>query len=219
MQAEPLGKGHKEYREEKGSAGSMYISTLGYAILSLLARTPLSGYDIAREMKRPTSFFFGQAQISQIYPELARLEGYELVTSAIVEQQGKPDKKVYTLALTGFQEIQRWVVSPTPIVEVRSEFLIKAHSLWLADAEEALPQFKEHVRYHLECLIAYEANLAKMEERWGTGLAHLRTQEFGDYLTVKRGVSYERECVSWLEWAIALLEERVKGQREGHASE
>ena len=67
----------------------MYISTLGYAILSLLARTPLSGYDIAREMKRPTSFFFGQAQISQIYPELARLEGYELVTSVIVEQQGK----------------------------------------------------------------------------------------------------------------------------------
>src|SRR5207302_8660486 len=31
----------------------------GYAILSLLARIPLSGYDLAREMKKPHSFFFG----------------------------------------------------------------------------------------------------------------------------------------------------------------
>src|SRR5215469_17968792 len=87
---------------------SLYIPTLGYAILSLLARTPLSGYDIAREMKRPTSFFFGHAQISQIYPELSRLEEYALVTSNIVEQQGKPDKKVYTISPTGLQEIQSW---------------------------------------------------------------------------------------------------------------
>lgn len=188
----------------------MYISTLGYAILSLLARTPLSGYDIAREMKRPKSFFFGHAQISQIYPELARLEGSELVTSAIIEQQGKPDKKVYTISLTGLQELQNWVVSPTPLLEVRSEFLMKAHSLWLADAEEALPHFREHARYHREHLAAYEANLAEMEERWDTGIALLDTQEFGDYLTVKRGISYEREYVSWLEWAITILEARGK---------
>src|SRR5690242_17709595 len=71
--------------EERRSVESMSISTLGYAILSLLARTPLSGYDIAREMQRPKSFFFGHAQLSQIYPELARLEESELVTSAIIE--------------------------------------------------------------------------------------------------------------------------------------
>lgn len=193
---------------------SKYLSTLGYAILSLLARSPLSGYDIAREMKRPQSFFFGQAQISQIYPELARLEGYELVTSAIVEQQGKPDKKVYTLSPAGLQELQRWVVSPTPLLEVRSEFLIKAHSLWLADAGEALPHFQEHKLYHQKHLTAYEADLVQMEERWGSALALLDTQEFGDYLTVKRGVSYEREYLAWLEWAIALLEERANLWRE-----
>jgi PadR family transcriptional regulator, regulatory protein AphA len=192
----------------------MSISTLGYAILSLLARAPLSGYDIAREMKRPKSFFFGHAQISQIYPELAGLESSELVTSTIIEQQGKPDKKVYTILRSGLQALQNWVVSPTPLLEVRSEFLIKAHSLWLADAEKALPHFREHVRYHLEHLTAYEANLAEMEERWGASIALSNSQEFGDYLTVKRGVSYEREYISWLEWAIAILEERGKHQHE-----
>src|SRR5215467_1097228 len=75
-----------------GYNSAMTISLLGYAILSLLARWPLSGYDIAREMKKPHSFFFGQAQFSQIYPELARLEASKLVTSRIVPQQGKPDR-------------------------------------------------------------------------------------------------------------------------------
>ena len=197
----------------------MSISTLGYAILSLLARIPLSGYDIAREMQRPKSFFFGHAQLSQIYPELARLEESKLVTSAIIEQQGKPDKKVYTISLTGLQELQNWVVSPTAILEVRSEFLIKAHSLWLVDAEKALSQFREHARYHLEHLAVYEANLVELEERWGESIMFISTQEFGDYLTVKRGVSYEREYVSWLEWAITLLEERGKRQREDRGPE
>ena len=53
-----------------------------------------------------------------------------------------------------------------------------------------------------------------MEERWGADIGLLHTQEFGDYLAVKRGVSYEREFLSWLEWAIAILEQRAKQQRE-----
>ncbi len=77
----------------------MTISLLGYAILSLLARLPLSGYDLAREMKKPHSFFFGQAQLSQIYPELARLEAAELVASQIIEQRGRPDRKVYSIRI------------------------------------------------------------------------------------------------------------------------
>src|SRR5215469_6282498 len=57
----------------KGSRGIVRISTLGYALLTLLAREPLSGYDLAQRMKRPLGFFW-QAQHSQIYPELAGLE-------------------------------------------------------------------------------------------------------------------------------------------------
>jgi DNA-binding PadR family transcriptional regulator len=187
----------------------MHISLLGYAILSLLARAPLSGYDIAREMKRPHAFFFGQAQISQIYPELGRLQEAGLVTSALVEQQGKPNKRVYTLAPQGMRELQRWLVEPTPIVEARSELLIKAHSLWLADAEAALARFRDHERYHVQQLAAYEAGLTELEERWGVQLALVDSPRMGDYLTLKRGVGYEREYVAWLRWVIEILEARV----------
>jgi hypothetical protein len=39
------------------------------------------------------------------------------------------------------------------------------------------------------------------------------------YLTVKRGVGYERDYIAWLQWVMAILEERVKQQREERASE
>ena len=54
------------------------MTTLGYALLGLLARRALSGYDLAREMKRPVGYFW-QARHSQIYPQLARLEALGLV--------------------------------------------------------------------------------------------------------------------------------------------
>lgn len=197
----------------------MTITLLGYAILSLLARVPLSGYDIAREMKKPHSFFFGQAQFSQIYPELARLEAAKLVTSRIVPQQGKPDRKVYSLLPMGRQELERWVVSPTPILEVRTEFLIKAHSLWLADASQALIQFQAQERSHQASLAAYTAELTRLEDKWGDQIALLTTPDFGDYLTVKRGVTYEQEYIAWLQWVMAILQERIQRQVQSMAPE
>jgi DNA-binding PadR family transcriptional regulator len=196
------------------------ISVLGYALLSLLARASLSGYDLAREMRKPHAFFFGQGHVSQIYPELARLEGAGLISSTIVEQQGKPDKKVYSLSHAGLDRIKAWVVGPTAILEVRSEFLIKAHSLWLVDATKALAQLRSHERYHRDQLAVYEQQLADMERRWGAALACLETPVFGDYITVARGVGYEREYVAWLHWVIGVLEERVAGaQRSTGARE
>src|SRR5258708_6855781 len=188
----------------------MYISTLGYAILSLLVRASLSGYDIAREMQRPGAFFFGQAQLGQIYPELTRLQEAGLVTSELIEQQGRPDKRVYTLAPAGLEQLRSWLVEPTPLLEVRSPLLIKAHSLWLADPEAALVRFREQERYHADQLAAYEASLVELEGRWGAQLALLNTPRFGDYLTLKRGVGYEGEYVRWLRWVIAILEERMR---------
>jgi DNA-binding PadR family transcriptional regulator len=193
----------------------MHISTLGYAILSLLARASLSGYDIAREMKRPHAFFFGQAQTSQIYPELARLQEAGLISSTHVEQQGKPDRRVYALTPAGMQRLRSWLTEPTPIMEARSELLIKAHSLWLADPAEALARFAEHERYHAQQLEVYETQVAELEQQWGPELAVLDSPRLGDYLTLMRGVGYEREYVHWLRWVTMILEQRAQRDAEG----
>ena len=126
----------------------MDISTLGYAILSLLARFPLSGYDIAREMRRPKSFFFGHAHVSQIYPELSHLERDKLVTSLIIEQQGKPDKKIYTISEAGLEALQQWVTQPPTGAPERSELLLKTYTIWLANPEHAIRLFQIEEDHH-----------------------------------------------------------------------
>ncbi len=57
---------------------STEVSTLGYAVLGLLAREPASGYDLTRRMQAWIGFFW-RAPHSRIYPELARLEAGGLV--------------------------------------------------------------------------------------------------------------------------------------------
>jgi DNA-binding PadR family transcriptional regulator len=83
-------------------------STLGYALLGLLAREPLSGYDLAQQMKGPVAFFW-QAQHSQIYPELARLEKDGLVQFEVVPQYDRPAKKVYAPTEAGRAALRAWV--------------------------------------------------------------------------------------------------------------
>ncbi len=82
--------------------------TLSYALLGLLARQPLSGYDLAQYMKKRVAPMWS-ALPSQIYPELARLEKQGMVTYRVVEQQDhRPDKKVYEITETGREALRRW---------------------------------------------------------------------------------------------------------------
>ncbi len=90
------------------------MTTLGYAILGLLSREELSGYDLASRMRARVGHFW-EAWHSQIYPELARLEEGELVTHRVVEQQDRPDKKVYEITPADLEVLKEWVTEqPAP---------------------------------------------------------------------------------------------------------
>src|SRR4051812_47132700 len=105
------------------------MNSLGYALLSLLARGELSGYDLARKMKVPLGFFW-QAPHSQIYPELAKLETRHLVRERAVTQERRPNKKVYSLTAAGRSALRAWVREPTQRKASKDELLLKVYSLW-----------------------------------------------------------------------------------------
>ena len=66
------------------------MSTLGYAILGLLAAQPRTGYDLAKLMRAPIGYMW-TAHHSQIYPELARLEAEGMVSAAVIDGPGPRD--------------------------------------------------------------------------------------------------------------------------------
>src|SRR3712207_1029788 len=89
------------------------MTTLGFAVLGLLAREPLSGYDVTQRMKGRVGFFWGAGH-SQIYPELARLEEGGFVTHSVVEQRERPDKKVFEITAAGIDRLKEWASQPPP---------------------------------------------------------------------------------------------------------
>lgn len=180
-------------------------STLGYALLGLLAREPLTGYELSRTMKAPVGFFW-HARHSQIYPELSRLETQGLVAHQVVEQRERPDKKVYTISEAGRTALRQWVSEPTPEPPVRSELVLKVYSLWLADPEHSAVMFREQQQSHEEQLAQYEQFRLQMERDGGAQLRRVDSSLFATYATLRRGIGYERESADWCRWVAEQLE-------------
>jgi len=189
------------------------ISTLGYALLTLLAREPLSGYDLAQHMKRPLGFFW-QAQHSQIYPELADLEEQGCVFHQVIVQEDRPQKKLYTITEAGRSALKAWVTQPPLPATERNELLLKTYAIWLADQHQAIELFRMQERAHAERLALFEQIQSRLEQE-GEGGPHPGEPRFGDYATVRIGVAYEQAYVTWCRWMMEQLEQALESQRQG----
>ena len=91
--------------------------TLSHAILGLLSRSPSTGYDLTRMFDASLRTTW-HASHSQIYPELARLEGAGLVE---VVGRGPRRSKTYDLTTAGRDELRQWLVESEPDRSVRNE--------------------------------------------------------------------------------------------------
>ena len=182
----------------------MPVSTLGYALLTRLARKPHSGYELLQALKRPIGFFW-QASQSQIYPELKRLEMLGLVSFEVIEQTTRPDKKVYSITAEGRNALRSWAVSPTEPEPSRNELLLKTYTLWLADPAQALKLFRTQEALHRRQLVHYERILAEIEQEHPEPMK-VYEPIFGDYATLQIGLRYEQEYIDWCRWMVEQLE-------------
>src|SRR5215218_9068085 len=183
------------------------MTTLGYAILGLLSREELSGYDLTQRMAGQVGYFWS-ARHSQIYPELAKLEEGGRVTHIVVEQTERPDKKVYKITAEGLDTLKEWVMQPPVSRPIRDELTLKAYSVWLADKEEAARLFREEELRHEEQLAHYEELRAWMESEHGQELRNPDSPSFAGYAALRRGIGYEREYAEWCRWVADSIERR-----------
>ncbi len=182
------------------------LSALGYALLALLARAPLTGYDLAQRMRRSTDFFW-TARHSQIYPELARMEAAGLVTHEVVRQTERPDKKIFTMTEAGYAALRAWLVQPVQPAPERDEMMLKTFCAWLIEPEEAIALFRAQEAEHLARLAAYEAMLTGMDQQPDVRERRVRTTAFSSYATLRRGIQYERGYAEWCRWMAETMEE------------
>lgn len=111
--------------------------SLRYALLGFLQSEPRSGYDLKRAFDTSVRHFWW-AQHSQIYTTLARLSEEGLVTVEEVPQEGRPDRKVYTITDAGRWAMDDWLTGIEPGILGKSAFLLQVFFMGLLTDEQVI---------------------------------------------------------------------------------
>ncbi|NIP71784.1 MAG: PadR family transcriptional regulator [Gammaproteobacteria bacterium] len=147
----------------------MDIKTL---CLGVLTDGDMAGYDIKKYFEQAFSHFF-VAGFGSIYPALAELTRDGLVDVNSVEQEKRPDKKVYRITKAGRVALEQALSDTDPRHKVRSEFLVLtyfAHLLSPGVLADKLGRRIAEWEQVLETLGGYEADAPSADCRCPAGV-------------------------------------------------
>ena len=179
-------------------------STLGYALLGLLARQDRTGYQLTRALRAPIGHFW-TASHSQVYPELAGLEADGLVRHRVIEGPGPRDTKSYRITAVGRRVLADWVLTPAPSAPSRDEFLLRIYSLWTVDPQQAATVVAGRRDVYRAALENYLDQERAMQDEFGEGLRDPGNPAFAAYATLRRGISFEQQAIAWCDWLLEAL--------------
>lgn len=181
------------------------VSTLGYALMCLLAKGSTTGYDLVRRIRRPVSYYW-TAQQSQVYPELARLGSAGLVSYRADAGPGPRQRKTYTLTPFGWRALVDWLgQAPTP-ARPRNELLLKTYAVAFGDPARMRDMYAEQAEAHTRLRDLHRADLAELTASGASDPAH---PDFGNYANVRLGVAFEESYVDWCRWLAEAMTARM----------
>jgi PadR family transcriptional regulator, regulatory protein AphA len=177
------------------------LNNTARVLLGMIAEGHATGYAIKAEIERSTRLYWG-ASVGGIYPELRRLTEAGLVT-VCDDPRGGTRRHSYSLTAAGREALTEWLTdSSEPVLEMRSEPLLRLRFAGVLDPEQRLGV----VRQMRE---AYESRLAEVQRRLELG-------EFDDpfhRMTAEFGLAYSEWGRDWcVEAERRLLAEGCLGQ-------
>ncbi len=100
------------------------LSELEVALLALLSIRPMTGYEIYRRNARALEPWW-ETPRTQIYPKLRELEKRGLIEHEQVVQEGKPNKRLYSLCPPGAEALSHWLGSTVAVPEMRHHMMMR----------------------------------------------------------------------------------------------
>ena len=175
-------------------------NVLQYVILGLLSQHERTGYELSAAFTNEIGEFW-QAQHSQIYPQLGKLEDQGFIQHEKALAGKKLEKKVYRLTDSGRTYLNDWVGDATTALPVtKDEFALKL--FFIKDASDArLPgMLQEQIDLHQEWLAHLTVRMGDLFTN-----ATQRAANFGHYLVLSRAVERETDYLRWLQETAAGL--------------
>ncbi|MEV6314540.1 PadR family transcriptional regulator [Streptomyces sp. NPDC051776] len=181
--------------------------SLKYAVLAALLEGAASGYDLAKRFDASMANFW-QATPQQLYRELERLAGDGLISARVVQQERRPNKRMFTLTEEGREDLRAFAVAPPRPTTIRDDFLVKIQAVDDSDPDAARALVEERMEWGRGKLARYE-RLREILLDGRSEDAYLRTADrIGPYLTLMRGRSFEEENLRWGAQVLEILARR-----------
>ena len=133
--------------------------SLPHVLLGLLSSQPRSGYDLARAIADEVDPVW-RAEISQIYPALARLRREGHVVLRVLGPRRGPHRNLYRVTAAGRREIRRWLLETPPPPRGRDDGLARIAFLDFLPAPE-----RRHVLRGYEKVIGEEISRLRSASR------------------------------------------------------
>ncbi|ELJ8441750.1 PadR family transcriptional regulator [Vibrio cholerae] len=173
--------------------------SLPHVILTVLSTRDATGYDITKEFSASIGYFW-KASHQQVYRELNKMGEQGLVTCVLEPQEGKPDRKVYSITQAGRSALGEWFDQPTAHPTVRDEFSAKLMACSVQSAEPYRLQLAELVEESRKLVAHYQ----EIESAYYANPTMLDKQQRLERLTLRRNLLVRQ---AWIQWADEVLAE------------
>jgi DNA-binding PadR family transcriptional regulator len=151
-----------------------------YLLLGILRYQPLSGYALKQFIDQSTANFW-HVHLSQIYRTLEALEREGALLSSEDPQEGRPDRRLYTITAIGETIFLTWLNAPLlEVTPTKDVLLLKLFFSGPADPAGVLALLHLHRDLHAR------------------QLEHYRTQTRGEIaLTAQEHPELQRDALFW----------------------
>jgi DNA-binding PadR family transcriptional regulator len=187
---------------------------LRHALMAALLEGEASGYDLAKGFDASVANFW-TATPQQLYRELDRMAADGLVRARVVRQERRPDKRLFSLTETGRRTLHGFTARPPRPGVIRDELLVQVQAVDAGDAAAVRTALEERMARAEAKIARYERLRARLLDGRFEDDYLAEAERVGPYLTLMRGLSFERENLRWCEQALKVLIRRATGVRCG----
>lgn len=162
--------------------------------LGALTMGDATGYEIRKMFEDGPFGQFYDASYGSIYPALNTLLKDTLVSVTKHAQEGRPDKKVYSLTPLGLQAFTKALAVPPTKDKIRSEHVVRlffADYMTKEDLEAVYRSYLSHFDEQAEKLKSMEADNANNGRMFARGLGLRFYESMAAYLTENRDALFE----------------------------
>ena len=175
------------------------MNTLGYAILGLIDKDKITGYDLTKIFSDSVADFWSAKQ-SQIYTELKKLVAAALIEYEVVIQGEVLEKKVYSITTKGKEELAIWMhEDEPPLSQSKDIFKLRLYFSEHLTHQELCGKFEKQLEKCQLLLTRYTIKFSEYDS------AAIAAKKIGDYLLLKGAIAHLRTQIEWITESLVYL--------------